>query len=346
MNNKATINEMNMDYQTYKKISGTLSPKDKSSVTITGDRPNTNSNGSTNTNSNTTSTTSITTEEETIEPKDKETIKYLSNIKDSTTGEVSKPFTIRGKNYQMVRGTNTSGEVVVGVYCHDDIDADGVNIIHPTEYFEKNIASPMKENEIDFAGEETNFNDKEDLMNYLNLVGLEGYNHFFVNVNTGDIVAKFKNTKEMATSGVKLGQGEDYMDAKALKRFRFGDYFKNDISEGDLSPEDSGTNIPKLKADVKKLANLIKTKFSIYLSKLNKPIEQAQFLTAMANEIGVPLSKLSSIISTYKDIADNRPAMSSNASPQAESRVITKKKLDEKINGKVIIKKVKIKDIK
>jgi hypothetical protein len=32
-----------------------------------------------------------------IEPKDPETIKYLSNVVDSKTGEISKPFTISGK---------------------------------------------------------------------------------------------------------------------------------------------------------------------------------------------------------------------------------------------------------
>lgn len=76
-----------------------------------------------------------------IEPQDKETIKYLSNIKDDKTGEISKPFTISGKNYQMVRGVKPSKEVVVAVYCHDDLDEGGNNIIHPMEYFEQNIAN-------------------------------------------------------------------------------------------------------------------------------------------------------------------------------------------------------------
>ena len=75
-----------------------------------------------------------------IKPQDKETIKYLSNVKDSKTGEVSKPFNVGGKNYQMIRGMKPNKEVVMAVYCHDEMDETGNNIIHPMEYFEENIA--------------------------------------------------------------------------------------------------------------------------------------------------------------------------------------------------------------
>ena len=39
-----------------------------------------------------------------ITPQDQATIKYLSNVKDKD-GNISKPFTIDGRKYQMVRGT-------------------------------------------------------------------------------------------------------------------------------------------------------------------------------------------------------------------------------------------------
>ena len=85
---------------------------------------------------------------------------------------------------------------------------------------------------------------------------------------------------------------------------------------------------------------MIKNKFSVYLSKLDKPIEQAQFLTSMAAEIGVPLNKLSTIISSYKDIAK------SETKPVTEKKIITKKQLEENLRTPKVIKTIKVKDIK
>jgi CRISPR/Cas system CMR-associated protein Cmr5 small subunit len=348
MEKQNNLNELNMDYTTYTKVKGKMNPQDRKSVTITGDKP-------------TTSSTSMSTtmeENEVIQPQDKATIKYLSNVKDANTGEVSKPFTIGDKKYQMIRGVHPTGEVGLAVFCHDDMDDNGENLIHAMEYFEENIAKPMKEqmgmvgqdiqvvpkvkeSGFDYADAEREYHDKEAFMDYLNLSDIEPiYRHFFVNIKNGNVVAKFKNTKDMVKSGIKLGPDEDYMDIKTLKRFRFGDYFKGDVNEVDDTAQDDGTNIPKLQADVKKLGTLIKNKFSVYLSKLDKPIEQAQFLTAMANEIGVPLNKLSTIISSYKDIAAQDKEMTT------EKKVITKGQLEESLKPKKTIKVVKVKDIK
>jgi CRISPR/Cas system CMR-associated protein Cmr5 small subunit len=340
--NKKIKEGLEMDMTTYKKVKGTIDPK--TPIKITGDKPETNSALSED-NSDTV-----------IEPKDKSTIKYLSNVKDSKTGKISKPFTIGDKKYQMVRGTTPSNEIVMGVYCHDETDENGYNIIHPIEYFEENIANPMKEQmgmvgqniqsspkqeSIEITGNEKAFQDKDAFIDYLNLVGLEGYKHFFVNINTGEIVGKFKSTKDMVTSGIKLGPNEDYMDIKSLKRFRFGDYFKSNVSEAPVDDVE-GTNVGKLQSDVKKLANMIKTKFSIYLSKLDKPIEQAQFLTAMADEIGVPLNKLSTIITSFKDIAKTEVSTQS----LSEKKIISKRELEESIMPNRVIKTIKVKDIK
>jgi hypothetical protein len=299
-----------------------------------------------------------------IEPQDKATIQYLSNVKDANTGEISQPFNIGDKKYQMVRGIHPTGDIGLAVFCHDDIDDSGENIIHSMEYFEENIAKPMKEqmgmvgqdiqvvpkvkeSGFDYADAEREYHDKEAFMDYLNLSDIEPiYRHFFVNIKNGNVVAKFKNTKDMVKSGIKLGPDEDYMDIKTLKRFRFGDYFKGDVNEVDDTAQDDGTNIPKLQADVKKLATLIKNKFSVYLSKLDKPIEQAQFLTAMANEIGVPLNKLSTIISSYKDIAAQDKATGGKPPVTTEKKVMTKGQLEESLKTKKTIKVVKVKDIK
>lgn len=367
MRKKNKIEEIAMDYQTYKKISGSMNPKDKQNLVITGEKPTTNT-SSTSPSPSSVSTTQSSDQQRTmyetegdvqpeaiIEPQDKETLEYLSNVKDGKTNEISQPFIISNKKYQMVRAIkNPSKEIVMGVYCYDEMSDNGLNIIHPIDYFEENIAKPMKGaiknddnvssvNEMDFSGEEIEFNDKEQFMDYLNLSDVPGYKHFFVNIKTGEVSGKFKTIKEMMSSGIKLGPNEDYMDVKGLKRFRFGTYFKKDINEE--SPvntnQKDGINIPKLQSDVKKLADMIKNKFSIYLSKLDKPIEQAQFLTAMANEIGVPLNKLSSLISTYKDIS-----VDNTSNNTTESKKITKKELEESLNFKKVIKTIKVKNIK
>lgn len=334
MKTKTNETNVSMDIDTFNKVRGKLKPTDN--VTLSDDKSVVSS-----------SSTSVTEEdavepEAIIEPQDNETIKYLSNVKDTKTGEISKPFTIGDKRYQMVRGITPSKEIVMGVYCHDDMDGEGNNIIHSVDYFDENIATPfkianeqsVKESGYDYAGEERRFADQEAFMDYLNLADLVGYKHFFVNIRTGEIVDKFKKTSEMVKSGIKLGPDEDYMDIKSLKKFRFGDYFKNDVSE-EINADDAGTNLPKLQSDVKKLTALIKNKFSVYLSKLDKPIEQAQFLTAMAAEIGVPLNKLNTIITSYKDISKDGDMDKTNTAGLTA----------ENTNRKVI-KTIKVKDIK
>ena len=343
--NKNNINELNMDFQTYKKIAGTLNPKEKASVTITGDKPKQSMGGT----SVTTGMMDENTPEAVIEPQDKATIKYLSNVKDANTGEISKPFTIADKRYQMVRGEHPTDGIVMGVYCFDELNEAGENMIYPVDVFEREIALPykqkMEEGGFDYAAAERQHHDEQDYLNYLNLADVEpNAKHFFVDITNGKIIAQFKNTKEMVKSGVKLGPNQDYMDLKTLKRFRFGEYFKKGMSE-EAKPEDAGTNISKLQSDVKKLTTMIKNKFSVYLSKLDKPIEQAQFLTSMAQEIGVPLNKLSSIMTTYKDIAKDGDVDKQNISGvKAESRIVTKKELEESV--KPITRTIKVKDIK
>ena len=100
MEKKSNISELNMDMTTYNKVKGKLNPKEKKEVTITGDKPSSQS------------SMSSMMENEVIEPQDVNTIKYLSNVKDRQTGDISKPFTISNKRYQMVRGENGNKEIV------------------------------------------------------------------------------------------------------------------------------------------------------------------------------------------------------------------------------------------
>lgn len=250
----------------------------------------------------------------------KEVIKYLSNIKDSESGEISQPFTIDGKTYQMVRAKKGK-ETINGVYSHD-LNETGENVIHSVEDFEANIANPMREIDVQPSVDiqDTPQQVEAGLMEYLNLNDLAGFKHFFVDIDSGNVSGKFKTTREMMDSGQKLGEKEVYMERATLKKFRMSDFFKSDMTE---NVEGGVIDNEKLKSDVKKLTNLIKDKFSVALSKLDKPAEQVQFLQAMASEIGVPLNKISTLMSSFKAIGQQQVA---------ESRKLTKNQLIESIN--------------
>ena len=319
------LNELNMDYQTYKKISGTMNPKDKENVTITSDRPMK-------------QTSTQMEENEVIGPKDPATIKYLSNVIDKNTGEVSKPFSIADKKYQMVRGQVPSGEIVMGVYCFDDMDDNGMNIIHPMEYFEETIARPMKEamgmqgsekqvseEEFNYAAAEKEYFDKENFMDYLNLADLGNARLFFINDETGEVIASFKNIIDMATSGRKLGANERLVNRKQLKAIRFGTKLKENIA---LSEETvDGVDVGQLKGDVKILVNKMVKMFGNYFAKLNTDIEKSVFLQNVAKIVGVPENKLSTLLSTYKDIAKDETPVTPVTENKKSKRVLKVKDL-------------------
>jgi hypothetical protein len=315
------LNELNMDMDTYKKVKGKLSPDERKTVTITTDKASSSSSMATQMEEN-----------EVIEPKDPATIKYLSNVIDKNTGEVSKPFTIADKRYQMVRGQNPSGEIVMGVYCFDDMDDSGENIIHPMEYFEENIAKPMKEmyskknveeGDFNYASAEKEYFDRENFMDYLNLVDLGNARLFFINDETGDVVASFKNLIDMAGSGRKLGNNERLVNRKQLKAIRFGTKLKENIA---LSEEtEDGVDVEKLKGDVKILINKMVKMFGNYFAKLDTDIEKATFLKNVAMIVGVPENKLSTLLSTYKDLANDEAPVAPVA-PVTESKKVIKVK--------------------
>ena len=48
-----------------------------------------------------------------IEPQDRATIQYLSNVKHPETGQIAQPFNIADKKYQMVRGRQPDKKVVL-----------------------------------------------------------------------------------------------------------------------------------------------------------------------------------------------------------------------------------------
>ena len=80
-----------------------------------------------------------------IAPQDNATIKYLSNVIDNKTGEISQPFTIGAQKYQMIRGLANDNQIVMAVFAHDETDDNGCNRIHTIEEFEQKIALPAKQ---------------------------------------------------------------------------------------------------------------------------------------------------------------------------------------------------------
>lgn len=295
--------------------------------------------------SSSSSTASMATMQETagVEPQPIPDIKYLSNVVDANTGDISKPFTIADKRYQMVRGTMPSGDVVLAVYSHDELNDRDMNIIYPVDYFEENIALPMKEM-IERQ------NKKENMLEYLNLSDLKEYRHFFVNTESGDMLGKFKTTKEMFRSGIKLGANEDYMNAKQLKEYRAQKYFAERLNSKFINEEsiDEEINTDKLKGDVKVLVDRMSKMFGKYFAKLDTPVEQGVFLVKMAEIVGVPTEKLSQIVSSVKDVAKDDAGAQTPATtaPTTESKVITKKELSESIAKKKVLKTIKVKNIK
>lgn len=320
---EVTTAPISTDIITYSKIKGKLPPT--TPVTITGDKPPV-------------STATTMEEQETIQPQDASTIKYLSNVKDAKSGEVSKPFTIGDKRYQMVRGITPTREVVMGVYCHDDLNESGENIIHHVDHFESNIAKPMREKlEIENKPKDVKSKEKKEILtkedpnqvfhSTNSSIGLSEFKHFIVNNKTGKF-RKFKEVSELASAG--MGPDEKYMGSKQFRKYFEDKVFGPSKRQGnitEINDDETNTDVVKLKTDVKKLTNLIKSKFSVYLDKIDKPIEQAQFLVSMGEIIGVPKEKLSLIITQFKDIV-NTP------DPQSMTE------------NKIVIKKIKIKDVK
>lgn len=313
MKNKTKINEISMNIDVFNKIKGKLSPEDKKNLTIIDkdEKP-------------------LFEYDDVIEPQDQATIKYLSNVIDNNTGEISQPFNIADKNYQMVRGMQPNGEIVLAVMCLEDSN------IYEVDKFEKEIALPMKEM-------------LEMEMNQPKSDTYEGYKHFFVNKETNE-VRKFKTIEEMLSCG-KMKE-EEYMPTTKFKRYMTEKMFgkRNRINElgmdqANLEPATDNKKIATggddMHAKSIKLMDIIddnpKVQNAINTIKQNKQA-QAEVIVAFAELVGVPRSGLNNIISQIKDTSKQQ---------MEESIVITKNQLLETVGlKKKVIKTIKVKDIK
>lgn len=293
-----------------------------------------------------------------ITPQDKATIKYLSNVKDSKTGEISKPFTIGTQKYQMIRGLDDAKQIVMAVFAHDETDENGDNIIYSVDEFEKNIALPMLETmglrgqDIGMVGDEPMTEVKDDTY--------EGYRHFFVNKETNE-VKKFRTIEEMLSCGKK--EEEEYMPTTKFKRFMTEKLFgkRNRLNELGTDQANSQPAQGPQSGDVQKgeKEDELTGKAKLLIQKMDeiRVIKNAMdsvktegsdkakgiVLVSFAERIGVPRTKLSFIISTIKNISKNDSAQQD----LAESKIITKKELMESLKSeRNVIKTIKVKDIK
>jgi hypothetical protein len=288
---------------------------------------------------------SVTEDDAVIEPQDQATIKYLSNVRDPETNEVSKPFTIADKNYQLIRGIDASNEVVNAVMCIDD------NMIHTYEDFERDIALPMKER-LEMQG--ANIQSSPDVQESSDDT-YEGYKHYLVNKQTNE-VRKFKSIEEMISSN-KLDE-EEYMNVGRFKKHMnerlFGSSKKKVESLNEVTPtgketdEEMNIKAEKLMAMIAKRIpqNIIKT--------ITTPIAQREVIAAFAELIGVPRNGLNKLIAGLKDLAKQQQQQGPTAQtgqvgqeqPITEKRVITKNQLTESLKPNKVIKTIKVKDIK
>lgn len=109
----------------------------------------------------------------------------------------------------------------------------------------------------------------------------------------------------------------------------------NKLNEQEQNDVVDGTNIPKLKQDVKVLVDKIETVLKPYLEKINKPVEQAELIAAIAERIGIPREKLSSIISQLRTISNKTNIVQQDVT--STSQIAETRK---------VIKTIKVKDIK
>ena len=111
---------------------------------------------------------------------------------------MAKPFFINDKKYQIIRGITPSKEVVMAVFCHNEVNDAGENLIHPVDYFEKNIVGPLMEKEeadkkIESKEKESKEKSIKDTEKDLESLNLSRYKYFFVNKKT----VKLENLKTL-----------------------------------------------------------------------------------------------------------------------------------------------------
>ena len=302
------------------------------------------SKGGSSSSSNSSSMSSMMEQPEAIiEPQDPATIKYLSNIKDNDSGDISKPFNIGDKKYQMVRGL-LGKKIVIGVYSFDEMGENGENIIHPMEYFEENIANPMKEN-MAMVGQDIQVAEEEDTY--------QGFKHFLVNKQTNEI-RKFKTIEEIFSCN-KLDE-EEYMGVGRFKKHMNEKLFGRRKRINELEPD------PAQEMDLEEAKQLavivikalqnnsaISAKLKRVYNSNNVQVKQT-LIDYFIKAIGMNPNQIGKYVKTVRDTGKelkNKDTQGSEATEQpiTEKRVISKKKLEENLKTKRVIEVIKIKNL-
>ena len=284
-----------------------------------------------------------------IEPQDQATIKYLSNVKDEH-GKTSKPFNIGDKQYQMVRGITPEKQVVLGVYCFDDLNESGENVIHPVDHFENTIAGPMRETmEVSITEKKEAKPTEEPKSDNPDSLRLGEYKHFIVDETTGKF-KKFKNIQDLAK--YPMSDNEKYMGLSEFKKFFHSKVFGGSQKQGlnEVTPTGQETD-EDMHAKAKKLMVLISKRIpSIVIETIKKnKVAQREVIAAFAELIGVPRAGLGSLVTGIKDLAKTKtqPQQGQTQTGQAQgNQMPPEQDLAPISENRKIVKTIKIKDIK
>lgn len=235
---------------------------------------------------------------------------YLSNIKDGK-GQISKPFTINDKRYQMVRVLTPMKEKGLGVYSLDETDESGENIIYDMKMFEDTIANKAKESVP--SNPQPNVMDEttDENPNFV------GYKHFILNKKTGK-ARKFKTIEELARAS--MSEDEQYMGMKSFKKYvdeaLFGQGRKRSVNEVEPTVQTSqstavttatsplGDPNPELQAKTERLMELIKRRIpEAILKTITTPIAKREVIAGFAELVGVPRTGLSQLVAGIKALS-------------------------------------------
>jgi len=271
-------------------------------------------------------------------------LEYLSEVKDAENDEMSQPFTIAGKKYQMVRAITPKKEKVMGVYSFDEMNEDGRNKIYSVEDFERNIAEKaiMETGVVEPDGPEAvTLNPVEEKKESPSFVG---HKHFIVNTKTGK-ARKFKSIEELAKA--QMGEDEKYMGIREFKKFvdeaLFGGSNRGMGVVNEVTPTGQESD-EEMSAKAKKLMAMIAKRIPPnVLNTIKMPIAQREVIAAFAEMIGVPRNGLNKLVAGLKDLAKtgtNKPQPIEKGTEPTPAN--TQKPVAE---GK-IIKTIKVKDIK
>ncbi len=231
---------------------------------------------------------------------------YVSNIRDDQ-GQISKPFTIGDKRFQMVRALTANKLKTLGVYSLDETDETGENIIYDMKVFEETIANKAKQ-----GGSQEEPHVVDEVEAEEERPSFAGFKHFIVNKKTGK-ARKFKTIEELAKA--QMSEDEQYLGMKGFKKFvdeaLFGQSKKRSVTETDsAAPAAVPSSVPlpeptpELQQKAEILMNLIKRRIPDSIFKtIQTPLAKREVIASFAELVGVPRNGLSQLVAGIKALS-------------------------------------------